>query len=105
MQWWMFINDWNYGYGKDKVILKRSDPTNSQIMNVYKLTKEERKTLGLKGREWALSDEAGLTGEKMGERVINTLNKLFTTWTPRKKYELINTNNKEIKTVPHNLTY
>ncbi len=33
MQWWMFINDWNYGYGKDKVVLKRSDPTNSQIMN------------------------------------------------------------------------
>jgi hypothetical protein len=33
MQWWMFIKDWNYGYGKDKQVLIRADPTNSQILN------------------------------------------------------------------------
>jgi hypothetical protein len=33
MQWWMFINDWNYGYGKDKQVLTRPDPSNSQILN------------------------------------------------------------------------
>jgi hypothetical protein len=33
MQWWMFIKDWNYGYGKDKQVLTRADPTNSQILN------------------------------------------------------------------------
>ena len=33
MQWWMFIKDWNYGYGKDKQILSRADPTNNQILN------------------------------------------------------------------------
>ena len=33
MQWWMFIKDWNYGYGKDKPILTRPDPTNGSIMN------------------------------------------------------------------------
>ena len=33
MQWWMFIKDWNYGYGKDKQVLARADPTNSQILN------------------------------------------------------------------------
>jgi len=33
MQWWMFIKDWNYGYGKDKQVLARSDPTNTQILN------------------------------------------------------------------------
>jgi hypothetical protein len=33
MQWWMFINDWNYGYGKDKQVLIRADPSNSQILN------------------------------------------------------------------------
>ena len=33
MQWWMFIKDWNYGYGKDKQVLTRADPTNSSILN------------------------------------------------------------------------
>lgn len=33
IQWWMFVKDWNYGYGKDKAIIVRPDPTNSQVMN------------------------------------------------------------------------
>ena len=33
MQWWMFIKDWNYGYGKDKPVLTRPDPTSGSIMN------------------------------------------------------------------------
>jgi hypothetical protein len=33
MQWWMFINDWNYGYGKEKGVLIRSDPTSQKILN------------------------------------------------------------------------
>lgn len=33
MQWWMFIKDWNYGYGKDKSVLTRPDPTNGSVMN------------------------------------------------------------------------
>jgi len=33
MQWWMFIKDWNYGYGKDKPILTRPDPTSGAVMN------------------------------------------------------------------------
>jgi hypothetical protein len=76
-----------------------------QIKAVYNLSKEERKTLGLKGREWALSDEAGFTGEKMGARVIETLGNLFDTWKPREKYELINANQVEKKVVPHKLVY
>ena len=76
-----------------------------QIKAVYNLSKEERKSLGLKGREWALSDEAGLTGEKMGARVIETLDELFATWKPREKYELINANQVEKKVVPHKLVY
>jgi glycosyltransferase involved in cell wall biosynthesis len=76
-----------------------------QIMNVYSLDKEERKARGLKGREWALSDEAGLTGEKMGQKVIKTLDKLFETWKPREKYEFINVNEVKDKTIPHKLVY
>ena len=33
IQYWMFIRDWNYGYGKDKAVLSRADPTNGAIMN------------------------------------------------------------------------
>lgn len=33
MQWWMYIKDWNYGYGKEKAVLIRPDSTNSSIMN------------------------------------------------------------------------
>jgi hypothetical protein len=33
MQWWMYIKDWNYGYGKEKPIIVRPDTTNSAIMN------------------------------------------------------------------------
>ena len=76
-----------------------------QIMNVYKLSKEERKALGLKGREWALSEEAGFTSLNMGKKVINTLDKLFKTWKPRQKYEFINTNEVKDKVVPHKLVY
>ena len=60
-----------------------SEDAAKQIKNVYDLPKEERKAKGLKGREWALSDEAGFTGEKMGAKVINALDELFTTWTPK----------------------
>jgi len=76
-----------------------------QIKAVYNLSKKERKTLGLKGREWALSDEAGFTSKKMGINVIKTLDKLFKTWKPRKKYELVNANETKPKTVPHQLVY
>lgn len=35
MQWWMFVKDWNYGFGKKKSIVKRSDATNSSVMNPH----------------------------------------------------------------------
>lgn len=33
MQWWMYIKDWNYGYGKEKAVLIRPDATNSAVLN------------------------------------------------------------------------
>ena len=35
MQWWMYVKDWNYGYGKPKSVVKRSDSTNSSVMNPH----------------------------------------------------------------------
>ena len=76
-----------------------------QLMNVYKLGTKERKTRGLKGREWALSQEAGFTSTHMGNRMINCIDTLFKTWKPREKYTLIKVGDKEIKKVPHLLNY
>ncbi len=32
-QWWMFVKDWNYGYGKDKPVVYRSDAVSSSVAN------------------------------------------------------------------------
>ena len=82
-----------------------SEDAAEQIMKVYSLSKEERLSRGLKGREWALSDEAGLTGVQMGEKAIKYLDQLFSTWVPREKFEFLNANDYKPKTVNHKLLY
>ena len=76
-----------------------------QIEALYNMGDDERQKRGLAGREWAIGDEAGFTSEKMGERVINNLDKLFDTWQPREKYELILAGIRKKKTLNHNLIY
>ena len=75
-----------------------------QIEKVYKLSRQQRKEVGLKGREFALN-EGGFTGKIMGERVINAIDKLFNTWIPRSKYELINCNDIVEPELNHELNY
>ena len=82
-----------------------SEDAAEQLMNVYSLSKEERKAKGAKGREWALSDESGFTSEKMGENIIETLDELFATWKPREKYEFINLNEVKDRVINHKLLY
>jgi hypothetical protein len=41
----------------------------------------------------------------MGVRVINAIDKLFSTWIPREKYELINCNEVKEDTIKHELLY
>ena len=85
-------------------VVKAEDAA-EQIMNVYKLTPEERKAKGLKGREWAIGEEAGFTGETQGKRVIDALEELFSIWKPREKFEFINVNKAEDRVVNHELIY
>jgi len=33
MQWWMYVKDWNYGYGKKKSVVTRPDSTNGAVSN------------------------------------------------------------------------
>lgn len=84
----------------------RPEDASERIYEVYNMSKEERERRGLKGREWAMSDEAGLTSEKMGQKVINCFDKLFETWQPREKSSLINaTKYKPVKSIDHPLIY
>jgi glycosyltransferase involved in cell wall biosynthesis len=81
-----------------------SEDAADRIKQLYKMTREERKAFGARGREWALN-EAGFTGEAMGIRTIKAIDQLFNTWTPREKYELINCNNIKEDTINHALLY
>ena len=63
-----------------------------------------RKDLGKVGRHWAIN-EAGFTAEHMGIRAIYAIDKLFNTWTPREKYELINVNEIKEDTIDHEFVY
>jgi glycosyltransferase involved in cell wall biosynthesis len=76
-----------------------------QIRNVYNLGTTERKARGLKGREWALSQEAGFTQEHQANRIIEGIEELFSNWTPRERYEFINTNQYQKPVLNHNLIY
>jgi glycosyltransferase involved in cell wall biosynthesis len=76
-----------------------------QIMALYNMSKEERTERGLAGKEWAVSEEAGFTGEIMGKRVIEAIDELFTTWQPREEFELLSDSDYEKRVLPHKLVY
>ena len=76
-----------------------------QIMELYKLGKEKRKEIGLKGMEWATGSEAGFTSEKMSQRIIEALDELFLTWKPREKYEFLKDTDFEPRVLKHKLVY
>jgi glycosyltransferase involved in cell wall biosynthesis len=76
----------------------------ARISEVYAMDREMRKDLGKTGRHWAVN-EAGFTGEHMGVRAIYAIDKLFNTWTPREKYELINVNEIKEDTIDHEFVY
>lgn len=76
-----------------------------QIKNAYDLGRDELRARGLKGREWAIGEEAGFTGEEQGKRVMEAFDALFDSWKPREKYELVNCNEVEENVVNHKLVY
>ncbi len=76
-----------------------------QIMNLYKMSKEKRKEIGRKGYDWAISNEAGFTSEKMTERFVDATEELLSTWQPREKYEFLKDTDYEKRILPHKLAY
>ena len=81
-----------------------SEDACDRIYELYQLGREKRKELGMQGRDWAVN-KVGLTGKGMGDRVINAIDKLFDTWTPREKYELINATEFKEDTINHEFLY
>ena len=77
----------------------------NQITQLYNMGDVERKSRGEKGREWALSDEAGFTSKKMSNRIIEGIDELFDTWKPRNKFELLKDTDFEPRTLNHSLLY
>jgi glycosyltransferase involved in cell wall biosynthesis len=76
-----------------------------RLTEVYNLSKEERQERGIKGYKWATSDEAGFTSQHQASRFITYTDKLFETWQPREKYELINANEFKKPVLNHKLVY
>jgi len=76
-----------------------------RIKEVYELSPEDRKARGLKGREWAISKEAGFTSDHQSVKVIEAFDELFEIWKPREEYELINANEFKGNFLNHKIIY
>lgn len=76
-----------------------------QINKLYNLSQKERVSIGDEGYNWAIGDEAGFTSEKMCNRLIHHIDKLFENWVPRPKYEFLKDTDIEKEVLPHKLLY
>ena len=81
------------------------EDASNRIMELYEMGDEERKARGKKGMEWALSDEAGFTSQKMSNRIIEGLDELFDTWKPREKFEFLKDTDYEPRVLKHKIIY
>ena len=57
-------------------------------MKVFVIPKDVRDKAGLKGREWMLQDEIGMSCKNMCERFVHDMEQAFEKWTPRKRFTL-----------------
>ena len=76
-----------------------------QIRALYDMSKKERSKIGKAGYDWATSKEAGFTAKVMGERVIDGMDELFSSWKPRKSFTFTKDTNKQRKVLNHKLIY
>jgi len=76
----------------------------SAIANVYELGKEERDRRGLKGREWAMSSEAGMSADTMSMNIIKFIDQGFNKFVPREQYDITLVKDLENKYIEHKLT-
>lgn len=65
------------------------------LFEIYNLPKEERKRRGLKGREWVLSEESGMSAPKMCEKFIQSVDSLLEVWQPKPKFSTMKVNERK----------
>jgi len=75
------------------------------IEEVYSLHPEERKFKGLKGREWAKSDESMMSAKNMCKNMIEGIDETLKVWKPRKSFELIKFEGIKENKINHPLVY
>lgn len=77
-----------------------------KLEQVYNMPAEERQRRGMKAREWVLSKESMMSAEHMCDNIIESIEETFTKFKPRKKFELIKTEQKLPKNkIVHPLVY
>ena len=59
-----------------------------KIKEWYDTSTEKRKEVGLKGREWMLRDDIGMSCTNMCERFVHDMEQAWDKWTPRKRFTL-----------------
>lgn len=73
------------------------------ILDIYNLSPEERVENGLAGREWAMSEEAQMTGKTMSENIIRVMEKGFKEFTPRPSFDLFKVEDTPSKYITHKI--
>lgn len=58
------------------------------IYEWYSMSKEDRKSAGLKGRDFIMDVNVGMDSKNMANRIIESINNTFNNFTPRKRFEL-----------------
>ena len=64
----------------------------------------DRNRKGLKGREWALSKEAGFTSHIMTQGIVDGINETIDNFNPRPPFDLIEVTETKPRYVEHKLT-
>jgi glycosyltransferase involved in cell wall biosynthesis len=75
------------------------------IQYIYQLGPEERNRRGELGRKWVNSEESMMTAENMSKNVIESIDKTFEIFKPRKNFELLKVVKQPRKKILHKLVY
>jgi len=61
-----------------------------RLLEFYQMGKEERNRRGVKGREYMLNDEIGMSAKMMGDNFIQCMDTAMDKWEPKEKYQVYN---------------
>jgi len=74
------------------------------LVKVYEMGPEQRDINGMKGHDWVTGDEARMTARKMCQNVIETIDRGFKEFKPRKSFDFFTVEDRPRKYSPHKLT-